>query len=374
MPRRLAVLAVLATLLAAVPGLAAAPRVAAPAYIVLNPATGETLAQRAADRELPMASTTKIMTALIVLERADLDDRYTVPPEAVAIGGSTARLEEGEQLSVRDLLTGLLVASGNDAAITLADGVAGSQSAFVAMMNTRAQELGLRHTHFANPHGLDAPGHHSTVRDLVSLARVAMRDPLFRELVSSRRANIPGPNGIGRRQLESENELLDIDPDADGIKTGMTDGAGYALVAHARRASLGLDLYLASLRSPSSEVRARDAKALFDDAFAHYAKARLLESGAVLARAQVEGIPGRTIPIVAESALDAPLRLGAPVTATLVAPEEVAPPLDQGDVLGHVIYRQNDLVVGRMDLVAGESADGPGILDRLRAGWEELVP
>jgi D-alanyl-D-alanine carboxypeptidase (penicillin-binding protein 5/6) len=364
----------MATLLAAVPGIAAAPRVAAPAYIVLDPATGETLAQRAADRELPMASTTKIMTALIVLERADLDDEFTVPAEAVAIGGSTARLEEGEQLSVRDLLTGLLVASGNDAAITLADGVAGSQQAFVAMMNARAKELGLRHTHYANPHGLDAPGHYSTVRDLVTLAQVAMRNPLFRELVSSRRASIPGPDGIGRRQLESENELLDIDPEADGIKTGMTDGAGYALVAHAGRASLGLDLYLASLRSPSSDIRARDAQTLFDDAFSHYAKARLLAQGAVLARAQVEGVPGRTIPVVAKSALDAPLRLGEPVTATLVAPEEVEPPVVQGDVVGHVVYRQSDLVVGQVDLVAGESADGPGILDRLRAGWEELVP
>ena len=316
MLRRLAVLAVMAILLAAVPGLAAAPRVASPAYIVLNPATGEVLAQRAADRELPMASTTKIMTALIVLERAGLDDTYTVPPEAIAVGGSTARLEEGEQLSVRDLLTGLLVASGNDAAVTLADGVAGSQAAFVQMMNARAKELGLRHTHFANPHGLDAPGHYSTVRDLVSLGRVAMRNPVFRELVASRRASIPGPNGIGRRQLESENELLDIDPEADGVKTGMTDGAGYALVAHASRSALGLDLYLASLRSPSSEVRARDARVLLDDAFSHYAKARLLAPGTVIARAEVDGVPGATIPIVPAAVLDAPLQLGQPVTAT----------------------------------------------------------
>jgi D-alanyl-D-alanine carboxypeptidase (penicillin-binding protein 5/6) len=364
----------MATLLAAVPGLAAAPRIAAPAYIVLNPATGETLAQRAADRELPMASTTKIMTALIVLERADLDDRYTVPAEAVAVGGSTARLEEGEQLSVRDLLTGLLVASGNDAAVTLADGVAGSQAAFVQMMNTRARELGLRHTHFANPHGLDAPGHYSTDRDLVTLSRVAMDDPTFRELVSSRRASIPGPNGLGLRQLESENELLDIDPEADGVKTGMTDGAGYALVAHAGRAGLGVDLYLASLRSPSSEIRARDARTLLDDAFSNYARARLIAAGTVVARAEVDGVPGATIPIVPAAALDAPLRLGEPVTATLVAPEEVEPPVAQGEVLGGITYRQNDRVVGQMDLVAGEAADGPGILDRLRAGWEELVP
>lgn len=374
MLRRLAVIAVMATLFATVPGLAAAPRVAAPAYIVLNPATGETLAERAPDRELPMASTTKIMTALVVLERADLDDRYTVPAEAVAIGGSTARLEEGEQLSVRDLLTGLLVASGNDAAVTLADGLAGTQQAFVAMMNAKAKELGLDHTRYANPHGLDAPRHFSTVRDLVTVAEAAMENPLFRELVSSRRATIPGPGGVGTRDLLSENELLDIDPEADGVKTGMTDGAGYALVAHADRAALGMDLYLASLRSPSSEIRARDARALLDDAFAEFTRARLVAPGAVLARAQVDGIPGRTIPVVAAAPLDAPMRLGDPVTATLVAPEEVEPPVAEGDVLGTVTYRQNDRTIGRVDLVAGESADGPGILDRLRSGWEELVP
>jgi D-alanyl-D-alanine carboxypeptidase (penicillin-binding protein 5/6) len=373
-PRRLAVLAVLATLLAAVPGLAAAPRVAAPAYIVLNPATGETLAQRAADRELPMASTTKIMTALIVLEQADLDDRYTVPQEAVEIGGSTARLVAGETLSVRDLLVGLLVASGNDAAVTLADGLAGGQAAFVDLMNARARELGMTHTRFANPHGLDEPGHHASVRDLVTLSRVAMEDAVFRELVASRRASIPGPAGVGRRPLLSENELLDIDPEADGVKTGMTDGAGYALVAHARRSSLGMDLYVASIGSPSSADRARDAKTLLDAGFSGYAKARLLDAGAILARAEVDGVPGRTIGLRPGSALDAPLRLGEPVTQTLVAPAEVEGPVDEGDVVGSVTYRQKDRVIGRRDLVAAESADGPGILDRLRAGWEELVP
>jgi len=372
--RRLAVLAVLATLLAAVPGLAAAPKIAAPAYIVLNPATGETLAQRAADRELPMASTTKIMTALIALERADLDDRYTVPPEAETVGGSTGRLVAGEELSVRELLVALLVASGNDAAVTLADGVAGSQAEFVQLMNAKAKELGLDHTSYANPHGLDAPGHHSSVRDLVTLSQVAMRDPLFRELVSSRRASIPGPGGVGRRQLESENELLDIDPEADGVKTGMTDGAGYALVAHARRASLGMDLYLASIGSPSSDVRARDGKALLDSAFDEYAKARVLDADDVLARAAVDGVPGRTIPLRPASALDVPIRLGEPLTQTLVAPHEVEGPVEEGQVVGSVTYRQEGRVVGRRDLVAGEAADGPGILDRLRAGWEEIVP
>ena len=209
-----------------------------------------------------MASTTKIMTALVTLQNAKLTDRYTVPPLADAVEGSSGALEEGETLTVRQLLTALLVPSGNDAAITLAQGVGGSQAAFVAMMNATAERLGLDRTHYANPHGLDAPGHHSSVANMVTLAEAAMRDRVFRGIVSSRRASIAGPGGVGVRRYESENELLDIDPEADGIKTGMTDGAGYALVGHARRAALGVELYVAIIGAPSSGARARGAKEL----------------------------------------------------------------------------------------------------------------
>ena len=172
---------------------AAPPTVDAAAYILVNPATGETLAQRAPDRKLPMASTTKIMTALVALDRAGLDDRLTVPPAAEAIGGSTGFLRAGETLTVRDLLTALLVPSGNDAAITLAQGVAGSQAAFVSLMNERAARIGLTATRYANPHGLDAPGHHSTVRDMVRLGIVAMRDPVLRGHRRRAHGAHPGP-------------------------------------------------------------------------------------------------------------------------------------------------------------------------------------
>ena len=128
-------------------------------------------------------------------------------------------------------------------------------------MNERAARIGLTATRYANPHGLDAPGHHSTVRDMVRLGIVAMRDPVVRDIVGARTARIPGPFGAGTRFYESENALLDIDPDADGIKTGMTDGAGYALMARARRPRLGVQLQAAVIGSPSSEARARDADA-----------------------------------------------------------------------------------------------------------------
>jgi serine-type D-Ala-D-Ala carboxypeptidase (penicillin-binding protein 5/6) len=371
--RRLAVLAVLASLVAVWPARAAAPTVDADAYIVVEPATEEVLAQRAPDRGLPMASTTKIMTALIALESADLDDVMTVPPEA-AIGGSSGRLETGERLSVRDLLTALLVASGNDAAITLAQGVAGSQEAFVARMNRRARELGLTRTRFANPHGLDEAGHRSSVRDLVALAREAMKNPFFRETASRRRATIPGPAGLGTREFVSENLLLEIDPDVDGVKTGMTDGAGYALVAHARRGPAAPELYVALIGASSESSRAEGGLALLAQGRAQYAPVTLIAEGAVFGRVPVDDRPGTSVAYRAAAPLVAPLRLGEPVTETIAAPPEVRGPVEEGQVIGSITVRQGDRVLGRRDLVAAESAGEPGVWDRVRAGLEALVP
>jgi D-alanyl-D-alanine carboxypeptidase (penicillin-binding protein 5/6) len=373
-PRRLAVLAALA-LLALSPSAAHGARaIEAAAYIVVNPATGETLSQRLPDRELPMASTTKIMTALLVLETADLDEVLTVPQSA-AVGGSTGRLEPGERLAVRDLLTALLVASGNDAAVTLAEGLAGSQAAFVDRMNARARELRLSATRFANPHGLDEPGHHSSVRDLVRLAAVAMRDPFFRRAVDARVARIPGPGGVGVRRYESENALLDIDPEIDGVKTGMTDDAGFALVAHARRQSLGVELYAALIGSPSAEERTRDGRELLERGFSRYARATLVGEGAVYGHAAVEGRPGTSVPYRVAAALQAPLRIGGgPVTEVVTAQRTVAAPVAAGQVLGSVTLRQAGRVLGRRDLVAARAAGGPTIWDRIRSGLGAVLP
>ncbi len=350
-----------------------APSPDAAAFVLVNAATGETLAGRQPDRELAMASTTKIMTALIVLDRADLDARYRVPADAV-VGGSTAGLQAGETLTVRDLLTGLLVSSGNDASITLAEGLAGSQDAFVAMMNARARDLGLSHTAYRNPHGLDEPGHHTSVRDLVRLSQVAMRDPLFRQIVADRRATIPGVNGVGTRTLESENLLLDAYPEADGIKTGMTDDAGYSLVAHARRPGLGMSLYLAMIGSPSSEVRASDAEALLRWGFAQYARPTIVPPGAVVGSAPVQYRPGVSVPYRVDRGIRVPIRLGEDVTEEIAAPREVEGPVEEGDVLGTLTLRQGERVLARRDLVAAASAGDAGVMDRIGAGFRALIP
>ena len=367
-------LAALAALVVAPLAGAAVPPVRATAYILVDPETEETLAERAPDRELPMASTTKIMTALVVLERADIDDRVVVTPAAAAIEGSSGRLVAGEVLSVRDLLTALLVPSGNDAAVALAVGVAGSQAAFVAMMNARAAALGLTETHYANPHGLDAAGHRSSVRDMVRLGRAAMDDPVFRSLVASRRARIPGPGGVGTRAYVSENELLDLDADADGIKTGMTDGAGFSLVAHARRSPLGVQLYAAVIGAPSSRARALDAQRLLDWGFSQYARTTLVPANTVLGRVPVDGRPGVEVPYRASAPLNAPIRLGQAISETLVARAEVSGPVAVGQVLGTVTLHQGSHLLGQRSLVATRAASAPSIWDHMRSGVGSLIP
>lgn len=367
----LAWLACLALLGGARPAAAAAPpELDAAAWVLVDGATGETLASREPDRELPMASTTKVMTALVVLERARLDALATVPAEA-AIGGTSAQLVTGERVRVGDLLTGLLVASGNDAAVTLAVHVGGSQESFVALMNRTARRLGLRHTAYANPHGLDAPGHHTSVRDLVSLARVAMRRPVFRRTVARRTATIPGPGGVGTRTLESRNSLLELDPSVDGIKTGNTDGAGYAIVTHARRD--GVDLYAALIGATNEDGRALAAEELLDWGFAQYARPELLRPGRVVAEAPVHDRPGVRVPLVLAGGLRAPVRLGRGLTETAILPPELRGPVTEGVVVGRVVIRQGSREIGSRPVVAGASAGEPGLLDRVRAGWRGLV-
>ena len=369
-------LAVAALLAASVAAGAAAepPQPAATAYVLVEGRTGATLAGLAPGRELPMASTTKIMTALLALEREELDDVVTVPSEA-AIGGSTAELVGGEQITMDNLLAGVLVASGNDAAAAVADHVAGSQEAFVQMMNARARRLGLDDTRFTNPHGLDEPGHHSSPRDLVRLGRVAMRNPRFRELVGSRTATIPGPEGVGTRVYESKNSLLSIDPDADGIKTGQTLGAGHAIVARARRQDLGVTLYLGLIGSPSEEQRALDAKRVLDWGFQQFARPTLVADRAVIARAPVDQRPGVDVDYRVDGAIRAPIRLGgAPIEETVTAPPALRAPVEEGQVVGELVVRQGDHVLGRRDLVAGSSAAEPSALDRARTVVGRLIP
>ncbi len=231
------------------------PPITAAAALVYDVDAGQTLYSFHSHEPVPPASTAKIKTALVVLQRAQLADRVTVSPLAAATPGSRMGLVPGESLTVQDLLYGLLLPSGNDAAIALAEHVAGSEAAFVGLMNQDAADLRLAGSHFVNPHGLDAPGQTVSAGDMISLTLAALHYPVFAQVVKTANAQIAG------HSLVNTNELLGAYPGADGIKTGTTDLAGECLVASASRR--GHRLLVVVL---GSKNRYADAKALLDRA------------------------------------------------------------------------------------------------------------
>ena len=239
------------------------PRLSAAAYILTAPEAGVTLAEQAADEKRPMASTTKIMTALVVLDCCRTDAVVTVPREAVGVEGSSMYLYAGEVLTVETLLLGLLLSSANDAATALAIFTAGSVAAFADRMNEKAAALGLSGTHFVNPHGLDDPDHYTTARDLATLAAAALQNETFARMVATRTCSVP-QNGTGVvRYFRNHNRLLRTYEGAVGVKTGYTRKSGRCLVSAVRRG--GLLLVAVTLNDPADW---QDHAALYDAAFA----------------------------------------------------------------------------------------------------------
>jgi D-alanyl-D-alanine carboxypeptidase (penicillin-binding protein 5/6) len=236
------------------------PPVRSRAAVLVDQATGEALLQRNADQPIAMASTTKIMTALLASEQP-LDRTVRVQVGAAQLPGhSVAGLRQGEQLPLGEALYALLLPSGNDAALAVASSLAGSTDAFVAQMNRRAEQMGLGETRFANPHGFDAPGHHSSARDLARLTRAALGQAVVARVVATRE------HAFGGHSWTNTNRLLSLRPDATGVKTGTSDAAGAALVASARRGERAGIVVL--LGSPD---RWAEADALLDHFFRDYA-------------------------------------------------------------------------------------------------------
>lgn len=283
------------------------PAITAAAAELYDATSGKTLLTLSSDKSVPMASTTKIMTAVVALTYGKLDQMITVGPDAYAIefdGTSVAGLRLGEKLSLQELLYCLMLPSGDDAAIAIADGVAGSQTHFVALMNLEAGLLGLSHTHYANAHGLDATGHYTSASDLVRLTEFAMQSPMFAQVAETPSKTLPATATHHKFELVNTNELLRSEPfaydGAIGIKTGYTGGAGYCLVFMAKR-SAGT-LIGVVLGEPTYNGRFTDATAL-------------LNWGYQLLAPTTTVTPGAT-PSVTPSVTPS----GAPTTTATVAP------------------------------------------------------
>lgn len=246
----------------------AAPSDSAKSAILMDADTGRILYAKNSDCKSLIASTTKIMTAIVVLEHCQLDEVYEIPPQATNIEGSSIYLQAGERLTIRDLLYGMMLQSGNDAAVALALACSDSVAEFVDLMNLKAQQLGLHRTHFENPNGLDGEAHYSTAADLARLTQYALKNSDFEDIVSTKSVR------IGDRSLTNHNKLLWSVDGAIGVKTGYTKAAGRILVSAAERNGRRL---IAVTISDGNDWQ--DHKALYDYGFAQYPERTLISAG-----------------------------------------------------------------------------------------------
>jgi serine-type D-Ala-D-Ala carboxypeptidase (penicillin-binding protein 5/6) len=356
--KRLALpLALAAALGLAVVAAAAPPAVDADAYFVQNASTGEVLAAEDARERLPMASITKLMTAVVALERASLDDVAAVSRSTAAIGESTINLRPGERVTLRDLIRAALVQSANDAASAIAAYVGkGSVERFVRMMNTRARQLGLTDTHFVNPSGLDAPGHVSSARDVTKLARVAMNKPFVRETVRLVSATAAG------RRLYTWNDLLSTFPNLIGVKTGHTSRAGWSQVAAARGG--GVTIYATLLGGETRDGRNADLAELLAWGLSRYRTVWAIQAERPYATVRTAYGRERVRLVAVKPALRV-IHVERPLVQRVIAPVEAALPVRKGQPLGEVQVLDRGKLIARSPLVAANAVSKPGAVGRI---------
>lgn len=335
------------------------PKVDASAAILMDLGTRQVLFEKAPELARPVASLTKLMTALLVLEReaGRLDRTIRIHPDAVFDrgdygGGSTLGLRPGERVSIRGLLTGLLLGSANDAAEALAIEEAGSVSAFVQDMNARAKVMGMSRTKFASPHGLDDRGH-SSAGDLMRLLRVASKDPTFRGLIGRRFAVVRSDSSRPRR-IQNRNVMLWLYPGASGVKTGYTAGSGFCLMATARRGGKELAVVVLGGRD---EVFS-DAAALLNHGFAAYERRTLVEEGEALGSLRVRG---GEVPVVAGEQLDAlvGVEAGGAIERTLSASPGAAYPPPSGSIVGTLRVTSSGASLGKVTILVANLEPPP---------------
>jgi D-alanyl-D-alanine carboxypeptidase (penicillin-binding protein 5/6) len=355
--RRLTV--VFAFLALSAPAAAATPDVDARAYLVMNGANGEVLLARNAHDRLPIASITKLMTALLTVMHAKPNELVSVDPDAVGVTGSTIRLRAGERIPVRELMAAALIQSANDSAVALGEFVETRVGTpFPQLMNNTAESIGLEDTRFVRPDGLDVPGHYSSAWDVTRLGLVAMREPIIRRLVREESTTISGG-----RSLHTWNDLLGEFPGTFGVKTGHTSGAGWSQVAAAR--GNGVTIYATILGSPSRSVRNADLEELLAWGMSRYAVVPLAPAGRVYGRVPVT-YGERAVPVVAARPLERAVRIGRPLEQRVVLQDVADLPVRRGDVLGELRFYERRRQIGRSPLVAAEDREAPGAVARVR--------
>ena len=314
--------------------------------ILMDGITGRVLYEKNGDSRSLIASTTKIMTALLVCEQCNVLDRMRIPKEAVGIEGSSMYLREGEVLTIQELLYGLMLSSGNDAAVALAIYCGGTVEGFAELMNDKARMLELDNTHFENPNGLDSPGHYSTARDLAVLAAYAMKNPVFAQTVSTKTIR------VGERHLRNHNKLLWQVAGADGVKTGFTKAAGRILVSSATRNDRRL--IAVTLNAPSDW---QDHSSLLGEGFGHYAVKNVIQTGQILGYIRVESGESGKVELIADGNFDFALAEGEKPMIILPGAGFAYAPVVEGGDAGFAYVVLDGTAVGKIPLIYGATVE-----------------
>lgn len=334
------------------------------AEILIERATGRVLYEKNADEQLPMASTTKIMTAMLAIERGDPASVVTAGPNAFGVPGTSLYLSLGEQLTLEEMLYGLMLVSGNDAAVAIAEHIGGTTEEFCRMMTERARELGCENTVFLTPHGLPMAGHYTTARDLALITRAAMRLPLFREIVSTQRASLPWQDHGYDRVLSNKNKLLSTYPGALGVKTGYTRAAGRCLVFAAERD--GLSLIGVVLNCPDWFTR---AEAILDEGFDEWKMAKALSQGETVRFVAVRGGTEAAVRVVAGADAEAPVKKVDWPEVVLSLPDLLDAGIRAGQQVGTASLIDRGQTLLTVPLIAAEDVPERSF----RAGWQRLL-
>jgi serine-type D-Ala-D-Ala carboxypeptidase (penicillin-binding protein 5/6) len=359
--RRYLALFAAALLALALPALSFAkgPQIEARSWALIDARSGDVLVSNAARRHLPIASTTKLMTAYVVLHELPLDRVVRAAPYEAEYGESLLGLRPGQRISVRDLLYGLILRSGNDAAYDLALAAAGSERRFVAEMNRYAAALGLADTHYANPIGLDQRGNYSSAADLATLTRHLLAIPAFAKIADARSAVLRSVHP--RRRITTINELLRMAPWVTGVKTGHTFGALYVLVGSGQRK--GVKLISVAVGAPTDEDRFADNIDLLDYGFSLYKRRVPIEAGAMLATPSIR-YGGGELPLRAARTVAVGLRRDQRMSVVVNAPDEVEGPIERGAALGRAGVYVEGQRIASVPLRAAHAVAEASLLER----------
>lgn len=330
--------------------------------ILMEESTGNILYESNPDERLPIASVTKVMTMLLIMEAVDsgkisLDDMVTVSENAMSYGGSTMFLETGEQLTVNDMLKGIAVASANDGCVAMAEHLAGSESAFVDMMNEKAKKLGMENTHFMNTNGLDEDDHYSSARDVAIMSRELMKHETIFNYTSIWMDTLRG----GKFQLANTNKLIRFYDGANGLKTGSTSKALCCLSAAAKRNDM--QLIAVVLGAPTSAERFASAKSLLDYGFANYEVNTQITAGDEVQKIAVEKGVDKEVGVVAGDSCSTLVKKGQEdnITKEIKIDETITAPIEAGQKIGTMTISRDGEVIADIDLNASSAVEKKGI-------------